>query len=142
MKKVTTGVVLSLFVVILLVPAPASALNIWEGAYCDGGENIQRITDGGPVGSCTICDAYVVAKNIITFLIELSFTIAVAMIVWGAIQMIISTGNPGKVSQAKSIMINALIGLAIALASWLIINTIITVLAPGHPMLWNQIQCG
>jgi len=138
MNKVALGTVFSLLIIILFVPVQASALNIWEGAYC--GANTP-ITSGGPVGSCSICDAYVVAKNIINFLIQLSFTIATAMIVWGALQMILSTGNPGKVSQAKSIMMSALIGLAIALASWLIVNTIITVLAPNHPVLWNQVQC-
>jgi len=143
MKKVTIGVVFPLFIVILLVPVQASALNIWEGAKCGAEEPIET---GGPVGSCTICDAYIVAKNIVNFLIELSFVIATAMIVWGGLQMILSTGNPSKVSQAKSIMINALIGLAIALTAWLVVNTIITVLAnvyydsPGV-LPWNEIQC-
>ena len=139
MDKVALGAVFSLFIIILFVPVPASALNIWKGAYC--GADTAIGDTGGPQGSCSICDAYVVAKNIINFLIQLSFTIATAMIVWGALQMILSTGNPGKVSQAKSIMMSALIGLAIALASWLIVNTIITVLAPNHPVLWNQVQC-
>ena len=126
---IATGIAVLLPLVVFLVPVQAGALNIWEGAYC--GANTP-ITSGGPVGSCSICDAYVVAKNIINFLIQLSFTIATAMIVWGALQMILSTGNPGKVSQAKSIMMSALIGLAIALASWLIVNTIITVLAKSY----------
>ena len=140
MKGAVLGITLFSLITILLFPIPAAALNIWKGAYCGADTKIETET-GGPQGSCSICDAYVVAKNIVNFLIQLSFTIATAMIVWGALQMILSTGNPGKVSQAKSIMMSALIGLAIALASWLIVNTIITVLAPNHPMVWNQIEC-
>ena len=140
MKTINLGKILLVAALAVGVSAPlsaAAAWNIWEGARCGG----AMITTGGPTGSCDVCDGLIVGRNIVNILIQLSFVIATGMIVYGALQMILSTGNPGKVSQAKSVIMNALIGLGIALAAWLIVNTIITIFAPNYPMPWNQIRC-
>ena len=53
---------------------------------------------------------------------------AIIFVIWGGFKYIMSNGEPGKVAQAKSILTNAMIGLAVALLATVIVNTIIAVI--------------
>ena len=60
--------------------------------------------------------------------------------------MILTAGlKPDQVSRGKSIILGTLVGLAIALLSWTILNVIFNALAnqesEGFPWPWNEIQC-
>ncbi|MFH0806664.1 MAG: hypothetical protein V1885_03000 [Candidatus Brennerbacteria bacterium] len=122
--------------------APAYAINIWEGARCSTDTAAARITTGGPTGPCDFCDALVVAKNIILLLLEFATIAATIMIVVGALMMMFSGGSEERFATGKRAILNAAIGLAIALASWLIVNIVIQFLAPGDTIVpWAQINC-
>ena len=51
--------------------------------------------------------------------------ITALMVVWGGIQYIISTGDPGKVTKAKNTIMYALIGLLIVIFAATIVNTVV-----------------
>lgn len=53
---------------------------------------------------------------------------AIIFVIFGGYKYIMSTGDPGKTKEAKTIITNALIGLIIALLATVIVNTIIGVL--------------
>ncbi|KKU91601.1 MAG: hypothetical protein UY23_C0001G0207 [Candidatus Jorgensenbacteria bacterium GW2011_GWA1_48_11] len=134
--KIFLSLALVTSAVFFLAPNPASAqvLNIWQGTS-GGGCNLAG---NGP---CNLCDALIVASNIIQYLWYISTSIATAMIVYGALRLMIAGGSEDAVQKSKSIMTNAVLGLIIALAAWAIVNTILHLLAGSLNFPWNQIQC-
>jgi hypothetical protein len=118
---------------ILSTLAPVQAQNIWEGTS-GGGCNKAAM-------GCTFCDALIVAKNIIKFLSETAFAIAVVMIVYGAIVLMTAGGSEERVTKGKGIITNAVIGLVIALAAWLIINELLQILSGNPTYPWSDITC-
>lgn len=121
-----------------LAPLAASAQNIWKGARCGG----DVITDGGPIGACDFCDMVIVVSNIIDYALQFAVLIAIAMIVYGGLLMVTSAGRMEAVSKGKSRIIAAVVGLAVALVSWLVVNEIFHLLATGGAAIpWASIQC-
>ena len=141
MTKKVIAISLFLFLsVILLSPARVSAVNIWQGATCGGSAPIGP--DGGPTGPCSLCDAMIVGRNIITFLFEFSMMLGTIMVAWGGIKMMIAGGDPKKISDAKQIMTSAIIGIVIAVSAWTIVNTVLAALSPtGIAPPWSKITC-
>jgi len=94
---------------------------------------------------CSLCDLYVLVRKIIDFLLfQLALPIAVVVALIGGILLLVSAGDPKKVEQGKSALTNAVVGIIIAFAAWLIINTILTTLAFKVPFTsgalpWNEI---
>jgi hypothetical protein len=66
-----------------------------------------------------------VLKNVISILLYVAGTIAVIMIIVGALRYITSDGDPGKASTARMTVIYALVGLVIAVMSYGIVNFVI-----------------
>jgi len=56
---------------------------------------------------------------------------AVVMILWGGILMVTGAGNPGQLEKGKNYLIWAVIGLVVAFAGWIIIDTILKALLEG-----------
>lgn len=93
---------------------------------------------------CDYCDFLVMAQNIIKFLMTVGIPIVVIFIIYGAVMMMISAGDPQKATAGRKIITDAILGLAIALSAWIIVNTIFFVLAkpgavPGGS--WWKISC-
>ena len=110
---------------------------------CGVGSNTTASTE------CQACNLVQLVQSIITFLIGLSVPIAMAMFAYaGFLYFTSGAGGSENISKAKGIFRNSLIGFALALCSWLIVNTIlVTVLnsntstggfAPGS---WFHVSC-
>ncbi|MEK7115188.1 MAG: pilin [Patescibacteria group bacterium] len=100
----------------------------------------------GPVISgnkqCTLCDFIALLDNIKTIVFEMLAVVVMIMILYGAYRMILSAGDPGGYEAGKKAIASAFIGLAIILTSFIIVSTLLRVLAPnGGITPWNQIQC-
>lgn len=100
------------------------ALQIF-GAACSGGDffgfpkwykYLSRAADCSPQLS-SINDVYLIIGAIIEMLLRIAALLAVGFVIYGGIQYITSQGEPDKTSQARSTIINALIGLAISLTA-------------------------
>jgi hypothetical protein len=63
--------------------------------------------------------------GIITYLMGLVGILAVAALVWGGIMYMTSAGSEERVKQAKNIITYAIIGLVVAVLSYIIVNTVI-----------------
>src|SRR3989344_673412 len=116
----------------LMLPRGVKGLNIWEGTTGPSSrEGGTTVTCNEAVGGCGFEDIEKIFVNILKYLFIIAIPIAVGMIVFGAVQMVISGGSPEKAKQGKDTMVKAVIGLVIVLASFLIVKTIEFVLRGG-----------
>ncbi len=82
---------------------------------------------------CTECCGFneliLQIQKIIAFLLfEMAIPLAAIVFTWAGCKFMTSGENAGERTKAKGMFLNVLIGLAIAMAAWLIINTILTTL--------------
>lgn len=91
-------------------------------------------TPGGSTGSetglvkcgvsrdCTICDIFILIRDVFNFALGLLASLAVLSVVIGGVYVLTSAGNPGAVSTGYSIITNAVIGLLLVMASFLLFS--------------------
>lgn len=114
----------------------------WQAA----GEDISK--------TCTLCHLIVGIDRIIQYGQWILITVGVVAIFIAGIIYIISSGNPGLMEKAKKFLTAALIGFTVVLASWLIINVLITWVMNAKPglgientidssgaIVWNDFTC-
>ncbi|MDP2665448.1 MAG: pilin [bacterium] len=86
-----------------------------------------------------------VINNIISFLLTLVIVfVAPLMIAYSGFLFVVNPVNSGGIAKAKSVLLNTIIGIIIAFASWLIVDAIMAVLYhPTDPSLagkaWSQL---
>ncbi|TSC89910.1 MAG: Uncharacterized protein G01um10143_400 [Parcubacteria group bacterium Gr01-1014_3] len=78
--------------------------------------------------SCNIPAFIKFLKNLINYAVGISIPLATGFIVYGAFEIMTAGGNSGKVDSGKKIIYAAVIGVAIAMGSWLIIKAIINLI--------------
>ncbi len=78
-------------------------------------------------------------NNAIAFLITLLVLfVAPFMIAWAGFLYVVSPGNPSMRSKASSILLNTAIGIAVALAAWLIVNAFLSALTTKGVADWTR----
>jgi hypothetical protein len=104
------------------------------GAACKGGSflgfpkwykylNGHTVGEGIPgAGSCApiitnINDIWLVVAAIVEIMLRVAGLLAILYVIWGGVQYIQSQGDPGKTTQARQTLTNALIGLVIAVGA-------------------------
>lgn len=111
-----------------------------------------NVTDDPSQGTskCTLCHLIVGINNIIVLLRNIMSAIAVAFIVAMAIIYITSSGDEGRMRFAKSGIAAALIGFAIILLAWVIVNFVLSIKdTDGRSIFnpnvirtdWDSFQC-
>jgi hypothetical protein len=132
-----------IFVIALLMPF---ALFMAPTACAQG----LIVGPSGPGGTYTFCDLFATGQRVLNFLVGppggLVFVLAVIGIMIGGMLIMVSGGNKELYSKGAFALKAAVIGLAIALSAWIIVNTIFLALAggprpPGFPWPWHQIRC-
>lgn len=110
-----------LLVSLVFSPAPAYAacggpsfffIEHWSTNLCEGD---QVIIDD-------INDFLLLAFWAVDSILKLSAYVAVGFLIWGAIKYIKGQGEPGELASAKNTIVQALIGLVIAIASVAIVH--------------------
>lgn len=102
---------------------------------------------GQPV--CTLCHLIIGIKGLIDYGFTIMVVVGLAMLVISGVVYIISAGNEGMMTTAKSLMKNVMIGFALILGAVLIVNTVMWVLgAKGTLGItrasvsgWNKFEC-
>ena len=112
--------------------------SIWKDVDCNVSPDPG---DYANIVPCTECDAIKVASNIVTLLVQIALVLGSIMIVYGALMMVVSAGNVSRYENAKKTMTAAIIGVLIALMSWVIINTVLHVLTGDPNFPWAEIEC-
>lgn len=77
---------------------------------------------------CTICDIFILVRDIFNFALGLLATLAVLSIVIGGFYVVTSAGNSGRVNEGYSIITNAVIGLLLVMASFLLFSFVLVAL--------------
>ncbi|MEW6408020.1 MAG: pilin [Patescibacteria group bacterium] len=107
-----------------------------EKGRCTNGTEISQL-DGyyqpagtaeleNPLGDIDLLN--LVGKRIIPGLLGVIGAVAVVAIVWGGFTYVISRGNEEMTKEARAIITYAIIGLLLAIISWIIINTVVVIL--------------
>ncbi len=110
--------------------------------------NAEGLVPCGGTGQsmCTLCHLIVGFKGIIDYGFKIMVIVAIVMVMVAGIVYIISAGNTGMMEMAKNLLQNALIGFAIILGAWLIINTVMWVLGTQEDLgvkatNWYTFEC-
>jgi hypothetical protein len=94
---------------------------------------------------CNWCYLFQLFKNIIDFAMMIIFPIATVMMIYGGFLMMTAGDNQSRFGDGKKAMTSAVIGILIALLSWLILDTIFKMLAVDWDRLqigpWNELSC-
>jgi hypothetical protein len=71
-------------------------------------------------------------RFIVVLLLIAAVVLSLIFLIWGGIKWILSGGDKGKVEAARSTIIGALIGLAIAFAAFFLVNIVATLFLGGN----------
>lgn len=97
---------------------------------------------GGPnEPSCQLCDVTKLINNIVAWLFVVLSMVAALMIMKAGFDLVTSRGA-GDLAAAKSMITNVLIGYAILLGGWLVVDMFMKGLVAGRVyQVWDAIQC-
>lgn len=98
---------------------PAFAVNLCDSS---GGANVSALCTGTIEG---------LIKTVLNTALFVAFVAALVYLIWGGINWIMSGGDKEGTAKAKEKVTSALIGLAVVLGSWVLINIVIQFFIPG-----------
>jgi hypothetical protein len=86
--------------------------------------------DGTYSNRCTLCHLITGIKKIFDYGIKIIAVICLACATFAGVMYVVSSGNESTMESAKKFLSASLIGFAVVLGAWVIVNTTITVLMP------------
>lgn len=140
---------------LVVISAPLLVFAKTSGTWAAGDPlvwcGITRDSTGKITDMCTLCGLYVLAQNIMGFLMwQATPIIAIFALSWAGFKILISGPNPGLRNEGFGIMKKTLIGVLIVFSSWIIINEVLLFFAspagttgPGTVLSnpWNAVNC-
>jgi len=108
-------------------PVPAKATSIYTGIVpeCNTGE-IDKVT-GQYKNACGFDKVMELINSIIKFLLfDIATPLVALILMYTGYLFITAGGNSGQVEKVRHILFSAVVGYIIALAAWLIVNTIVS----------------
>ncbi|MDP3964424.1 MAG: pilin [bacterium] len=116
---------------ILAVTAAAFVPITAQAALCPATEAGQPARETGPIlpvcvctGDCGADDFAVMFINLAQFFVGIAALIAMYYLVLGGFTLVVSGGSSEKIQAGKGMVVNALVGMFVVFASWVIINTV------------------
>ncbi len=94
---------------------------------------------------CTFCHVIELGNDLLNWLFGIIFVLFGVIAFMAGFGLVTSGGNPSKLDEAKKKLSNALVGVIIVLAAWLMVDTLMKALIPdGDTSLgpWHTIDCG
>lgn len=104
-----------------VAPVPVEAAGIIPCGRSSGSTEEQA--------PCTVCHIVVAGNNVIKWGTGIMGVIAVTVLFAMAVLYVVSAGDEGMMKTAKGGIWAALIGFTVMLSAWLIVNTVLSVLA-------------
>lgn len=133
MKKFLLSSVLSLALLAFL-SAPAVFAQTGGLVKCD---------EQNPA-SCSLCSLFSTMKAVYDFVIQFTIILAVAYIMFGGYQMLISGANPALYAKGRKHIFQAFIGLGIVLSAWFLVDMFIRAISGSgdiYGVPWRTLQC-
>lgn len=75
-----------------------------------------------PESPKSLTDIYIIIANVIQIILALVAVVAVIFVIYAGIQYIISSGDPGKTAGARNTITNAVIGVVLSAAAYLVVE--------------------
>ena len=122
-------------------------VNITSSTAASSSSNAGIVPCGGESDPCTLCHLIIGIWNLIEWGKNILVTVAIVAIFISGIMYTVSTGNEKLITQAKAFLTASLVGFAITLAAWLIVDVAITWVANADPQLgigkssWHTFTC-
>lgn len=91
----------------------------------DGGEDMNNLICAGQVSTLCGLQLETALPNVINIMLFVAFVAALVFLIYGGIRWILSGGDKEGTAKAKGTVTSALIGLAIVLGSWLLLNVVL-----------------
>ncbi len=93
--------------------------------------------------ACTVCDFFVLIQNIINLSLAITVPLVTLAAVYIAFLFMFSGGSQSIITDAKGKLWLVLLGTFWVFGSWLVLNTILNIVANKgvFPWPWNQINC-
>ncbi len=117
-KNIITAIFLGLFVFNVSLAYGQGIVPSASGKACSAG-------DATYCGNYEINDFIVLAINISKWILGMVGSLSLVMFIYGGVLFLISGGGSEKITQAKKIIVAAIIGLVIVFASYLIIKFVL-----------------
>lgn len=132
---VAVVLVIAAFVLPIVVFAQASP-SIWPTGYWG-----PILTCHGT--GCDFCHLLRTFQNLAYVMLSIGiFAIAPIFIIWGGIRIMTAGASPAGIAAGKSILTGTVIGIAIGLGAFLIVNTVVAVLndvnSGAGTKIWNN----
>ncbi len=90
---------------------------------CDVKSVVDKVTDSNT--QTTLNDLiWIIIANVVEDLFNIVAYVTAGFIMWGGFLFMTSAGNPDRATQGRKTLINAVVGLVIAMAAGLIVNYI------------------
>lgn len=92
---------------------------------------------------CTLCDLLKLVERATNTAFLLLIPFAAIMIIYGGYLIMFAGANAENLKKGRSAIMATLIGIAITLGAWIIVNEVLSMLANGRPSAtpWYEIQC-
>ena len=97
--------------------------------------------DSAPAYGCVLQ----IIQNVIRVAIAIGFVLATLALVYTGFIWVTSAGNPGKVEQGRTLLINIVVGMVVMLGAWLMVDFVMKEIyngANGGFGPWNDILAG
>jgi hypothetical protein len=103
---------------------------VWcTGNYIPGATQVTLGGGKAPDTCNNLCDLIGTFLNAVYLIMSIAiFIITPIGVIWGGVLVMLSGANPGMLENGKKILLGTVIGLAIVLCSYLIVNTVLAVL--------------
>ena len=124
-----------LILLVLLAVPTISFAQIWTGP---AGTSTCNLAGSDP---CDLCDLAIVAANTYWLIVQMVLVLGIIFIIAGAIIMLSGAFSPSWHEMGKSAITWAIIGIAVAILSWVLINTVFYFLADEEYRGWGTIDC-
>ena len=130
----------------LALPAVVHAAIPFFGPVIDPSWTVPSNLPGGAVQCPLGWGALItVINNVIELLITLALVILLPiMVAYAGFMIVTSQGNSGKITQARKMILNTILGIVVALAAWLIVDALMAVLyhpdsSTGWTTTWSSL---
>lgn len=99
-----------------------------EAAYARSNSGIVKCGPQGSQRLCELKDLFNLLIGIYNFLLGMAGIVAFGLLIWGGIQMLLYSAEEEHVKNGKNTVLQALVGLAIILLAYIIVNTLLVAL--------------
>lgn len=128
MKKISKKIAALMVVPAAAVGSGLAAVSVGAQASSEINKGINAVGGGSNTASVDIQGTVLAVVNWLLFAVGV---IAVVMLIWGGIKYAASSGDSNKVTSAKNTIMYAIIGLAVAVLAFAIVNFVVNNLTNG-----------